>query len=78
MLVSRATIVQVSIVAVLVGLMFAMLGTGGADRRGTPKPATTARPATEQERQQYDAERLSECLRDVDRCHRSGLGVESE
>lgn len=53
----RATIVQAAVVIELVILTLILLTGGGADRQEQPRPANTYRPATEQERQEYELER---------------------
>lgn len=68
---------QAAVVAVLVGVMLILLGGGGAERREPSHPVKTLRPPTAEEQRQWEVERLSECLRDLDWCHRSGMGVES-
>lgn len=70
---SRSAAVQAAVVAVLVGVMFVLLASGGADRhRSVPQHRTTYRPATEQERQQAQADQLATLLDEMAR-HRALL-----
>lgn len=76
----RATIMQAAVVVELVILMLILLTGGGADRREQPRPATTYRPATEQERRQAEVDQLSAELdriaerRDLDEASRVPTG----
>lgn len=60
---ARAAVVQAAVAAVLVGLMLILLGGGGAGRQ-VPTRTATYRPATEEERRQYDRELIE---RELDR-----------
>ena len=58
----RSAVVQAAVAAVLVGLMLILLG-GGAGRQ-IPARTATYRPATEEERRQYDRDLIE---RELDR-----------